>query len=58
MSSPDHEAPSRPEIETGALPDASDRELLDYLIERAWQEILRGLAKTPENDNATEKRAA
>jgi len=47
------EAPSLPatEPETVALPDESDRELLDYFIERAWQELLRRLPQLPVNEN-------
>jgi hypothetical protein len=41
-----------------ALPDEGDRELLDYLIERAWQEWLRTLGREPANDNEHTKRAA
>lgn len=51
MSSLDREAPSQPETETVALPDEHDRELLDYLIERAWQEFLRRLPRVPANEN-------
>ena len=51
MSSLDREAPSQPETETVALPDEHDRELLDYLIERAWQEVLRRLPQLPANEN-------
>ena len=51
MSSLDREAPSQPETETVALPDEHDRELLDYLIERAWQEFLRRLPHVPANEN-------
>jgi hypothetical protein len=51
MSSLDREAPSQPETETVALPDEHDRELLDYLIERAWQEFLRRLPQVPANEN-------
>ncbi|KAB2890780.1 MAG: hypothetical protein F9K40_19180 [Kofleriaceae bacterium] len=41
-----------------ALPDEGDRELLDYLIERAWQEWLRTLGREPANDNKHINRAA
>lgn len=51
MSSLDREAPSQPETETVALPDEHDRELLNYLIELAWQELLRRLPQLPSNEN-------
>ena len=58
MSSRDPEAAATPE--DGALPSERDRELLDYLIERAWQELMRRreAAHTPANENETKKRAA
>lgn len=56
MSSPDREAPSQPETETVALPDEHDRDLLDYLIERAWQELLRRLPQLPANENQKTER--
>jgi len=39
-------------------PDERDRELLDYLIERAWEEWLRTLSHEPTNDNQHEKKRA
>ena len=51
MNNPDLEPPSLPEGETVALPDEHDRELLDYFIERAWQELLRRLPQVPVNEN-------
>jgi len=56
MSSLDREAPSQPETETVALPDEHDRELLDYLIERAMEHVLRNLGTKPANDNDSPKR--
>ena len=59
MSNQDREAPAT-EPEPAALPSERDRELLDYLIERAWQELVRRLetASAPANDNEPKKRAA
>ena len=48
---------AEPEPEPVAPPSEHDRELLDYLIERAWQEWIRHLPHGPTNDNE-KKRAA
>lgn len=59
MSKPDRAAPSRNERESeAAQPADRDREFLDYLIERAWQTLIRKSAVDPTNDNHATKRAA
>jgi len=58
MSNPDREAPSPLVTEVVGLPDARNRELLDYLIERAWQTLLRNLPHRPANETHDTKHAA
>lgn len=59
MSNPDRAAPSHEHHnENVALPSERDRELLDYLIERAWQNLLRSLPQNPTNENHDNKHAA
>lgn len=52
------EAEQASEAEGVALPSERDRELLDYLIERAWQELLRSLPAKPQNENEQVREAA
>jgi len=47
-----------PEPETVGLPAERDRELLDYLIERAMENVLRNLGTMPANDNESAKRGS
>jgi len=58
MSNPDREAPGAPDAALLPALDERDRELLDYLVERAWQDVLANLRKQAEHDNQHEKRAA
>lgn len=57
MSSPDQEALVAPQPEIAALPDERDRELLDYLIECACNEMLRSMNPAPKNDNQSKTHA-
>jgi hypothetical protein len=46
-----------PEPEPVGLPGERDRELLDYLIDRAIERVLRDLGTRPANDNDSPKRS-
>lgn len=58
MSNRVPEAAQDPEALPVALPNERDRELLDYLIERAWQELLRSLPPKVQNENEETREAA